>query len=289
MLEIGLDLLAEGFQRVELLFAADELEGLDFEVSAVDILVDVEVMGFEAVGWGGLVVGGADAEVEDGGVGFVVENGVGGVDAEGWEGEILDIEVGGGETDLAAELVALDDLTGDGVGTTEQAAGFREQPGGDFFADDGGADGAGVQGDGGEDMGGVMEFAFEVFKELAGARALMSEGEALSDADGGKGVEVLGDLADESFSVDLAERVGEGGNDGGVDAGRFERLESGLEVLDGWGDAVWGDHVIGVLIEGQGGGEAVIAVGVIEGELEELLMAEVDAIEHADGDVDGLR
>jgi hypothetical protein len=100
-------------------------------------------------------------------------------------------------------------------------------------------------------------------------------------------LEVLGELADEGFAVDLAEGGGEGGDDGGVDTGGFEGLESGLEVLDSGWDAVGGDDVIGVLIEGEGGGDAVIGGCVLEGELEELLMAEVDAIEHTDGEVDG--
>jgi hypothetical protein len=183
LLEVGLDLEAEGFEGGEFSFTAEELEGLDFEVGAVDILLKVEDMGFEAEGGCGLVEGGADAEVKDSGVGFVIEDGVGGVDAEWGEGEVLDVEVGGGEAELSAEVVAVDDFAGDGVGSAEEVTGFVEQAGGDFFAYDGGADGAGVEGDGGKDMGRVMEFAFEVLEELAGAGAFMSEGEALSDAD----------------------------------------------------------------------------------------------------------
>src|SRR5262249_14358297 len=138
-----------GVEAGELLLGAEEAAEADFEVFAVDVAVEIEEVHFEDALAAGVRDRGAHADVGDAAQRFGADCGVDGVDAVGWELLVVGAEVGGGEADRAAKLVALRDGAEDRVGTTEETFGFRQPAFLHGAADEGAADDLAFDFDGG--------------------------------------------------------------------------------------------------------------------------------------------
>jgi len=228
------DLLLEIWEGTEPLLRPDEPFELDFDGLAVEVFIEIEDMDFEAgfrLGLG-LVESGAVSQVDDGWQRFALDDGFGGIDAEWGEDQTIDVEVGGGEAELTAQAVAELNDGGDGVGATEHLAGVGDLAGGDEFADPGGADGGILEADWVDGVGVEAEAGFLLFQEVDVTGALVTEGEALADADIGDLAQMMDQFVEEALGAEAAEGWGEGDDDGGMDTQALEEGESMFQGLD---------------------------------------------------------
>jgi hypothetical protein len=161
----------------------------------------VEQMDFEKRGGTVGIDGGPESEIEDSGVGGGREGGIdadsGGIDAERWEFESWNGNVGGGETELTTELASGNDFAGDGVGATEEFGDGIEPSFAEVGADAGAGDALGSDVDGSDGVGDEAEFVSEGFQQGNVAGALVSEVESLSNGNAAETPEIVGEGADE--------------------------------------------------------------------------------------------
>ena len=180
---------------------------MDFDFLIVDVVAEVEEVDFEQEAGFGPFDGGAEAEVGDAAAeGCVGHFGFDRVDASGRELFVEDFEVGGGESDGAAELAALDDLAEDGVVAAEEALGGGEVARLNSGADAGAADDfVLVTADGLDAVDGeAVECAF-CAEEIAVAQTVLAEAPVAADADLGKGAGGGDELIDEVVGTALGE------------------------------------------------------------------------------------
>ena len=280
---------AQGGEIGEGEFVAEFFDEGEFQFGAVEVAGVIEEVGFDVDLRRGLGAGGAEADVEGGEVGGLAGVGEDGIDAVGGEDEAAGVEVGGGKSKLAADLVAGNDGAGEGVGAAEHLAGGIEVPGADGFPDAGAADGLAVEGDGGEVVNGEMEFGSQTVEERDVAPALMSKGELRPHADAVDVAAVADEGADEVLGGLFAEGAVEVEEEGGVQAEGFDGAEFLGQGVEERRDASGGDDGGGMGVEGDDDGERAVLAGVHQGLPEDLLVAEVDAIKRANGDADAAR
>src|ERR1700761_9387171 len=116
------DHLQHGVDRVELLLGPEEGDQLGLDGLAVDVFVEVEDPDFEA--WLDLAGGGIGAYVGDTGkLAPILQRRSGGVDAQLGDHVFTQRHVGGGDAELATQLLALLDHAFDGERPAEQARG----------------------------------------------------------------------------------------------------------------------------------------------------------------------
>lgn len=277
----------QGVDGVEALFGSDETDKFDLDFPAVEVGGMVEEMDFEERAGMGGIDGGPETEVEDGGVGGEgvgwIDADAGGIDTQRGEFESGDGDVGGGEAELPAELPARDDFAGDGVGATEEFGYGSEPAFAEIGPDAGAGDAFGSDVDGGDGVGGEAEFVSEGFQQGDIAGTLVPEMESLADGDAAEPAEVAGERADEMLSGNAAQFSGEGNDQGGIDAEGGQGAEAlGDGLKQAW-CAVRGDDMERMGVEGGDDGPGVEGACVEEGLSDHMLVAEVDAIEHAEG------
>ncbi len=200
---------------------------------------------------------------------------------------VVGAEVGGGEAEGTAQLVAADHGTEDGVVTAQEEAGAGEIAGRDGGADGGAGDDLAIDADGGDaDLveAEAVAHAAEHF-EIAGASA--SEAPLVADADFAQGMAGGVQLEDEVLRGGGGEGRGEGDDENGLDAegaNEAELVGGGGEEARGGGGT---KDFCGVRIEGDGYGAAAACAGIGQGAEEDGAVAEMDAVEDADGEVGG--
>ena len=283
---VEVDLGFEGVEGIEADLVADAGDEADVEGAAVEVAGEVEEVDFEVAGGGGEVDGGAEAEVGDAWEDFGVEDDVDGVDAGRGELFGFEGEVGGGEAEFPAELSAEDDIAEDGVGAAEEGGGGGEVAGFDGETDAGTADGFAVDDDWGDGVDGEAGGLAHGGEGGHVAGAGVAEGPVGACGDAAEGAGAADDLADEVFGREGGEGFVEGEDE---DGGCSETLHDERAVASGGEEAGCGgraDDGGGVAVEREDRGGTAGGIGGVSRGAEDLLMAEMDAVEEACGEVE---
>ena len=287
--EVEGDLGLEGGEVGEFFFVAEFFHEGQFEFGAVEVAGEIEEVGFDVDLRRGLGARGAEANVQRGGVRGVASAREDGVNAVGREDLCARVEVGGGEAELAPDLIAGNDGAGEGVGAAEHLTGGVEAAGADGFADARAADGLAVERDGGEAVNREIKFSAEAAKELDVAAAAMAEGELCADANAVDLAEIADESADEFLGGLFAEGAVEVQEQRGVHAEGFDGAEFLWQGTNQRRHAVRRDDGGGVGIEGDDDGARGVLARVHQRLPDDLLMAEMNAIERADREADAAR
>lgn len=117
----------------------------------------------------------------------------------------------------------------------------------------------------------------------------MAEGEFTADADAVQVAEIEGEAADELLAGLLTERAVEADEEGVRDAERFDGAEFLRQRVEHRRHAAGRDDSVRVAVEGDDNGNALVLAGVGERLPDDLLVAEVDAVEDTDGHADFAR
>lgn len=233
-----------------------------------------------------LVQGRAMADIQDRAMSLAGDRGVGGVNSIRRQGETGGVEIGGGESEFASEFVACDNFCREGVRAAEHLARAIEVACAKDFADARAADDLAIERNGRDAMHGEVQFAAERSQKSNVAAAFVAEHKIRTDTDGLNGSQIAGELADEGFTGLLAERAIEAQQEQRVRPERLNRAELLRLRIDEWWHFFRRDNGAGVLIEGDDKGKATMLAGVGDGLPDDLLVTEMDAVEHADGEAD---
>jgi hypothetical protein len=284
-----MDLGQEGVGRGEALFGSEEVEGLKFQGLAIEVALEIEEVGFGPGFRESLGDGGTGTQVEGGGEGTAVgEEGAAGIDATGRQDQAGDVEIGGRDAPLTSEALAGLDQTGKGVGSAEEVGGLGEGTGGDAIAHARTADGSVVVEQGRDAVDGETMVGTEASEAVEVAGALVSEDEAGADGDAGDPTETKDQTFDEPVGGLTAEGEIEGEDEGRGDAERLEGVESAPERIEEIRGVGGGDDGFRMGMKRDGDAGGLVRAGVLEHMLNHGGMAEVDAVEDAEGEADGL-
>jgi len=243
-------------------------------------------VGFDAEGVA--VEGGADTDVGGGTIGALAEAGFGGVHADGGEEFLVRGEVEGGKDEFGAGAGARADVAGEGEGAAEESSGAGNASGADVRADDRAGDNFATENDRRNDADVKAVLAGESGEELDVAGVAVAEAEIFADEDGAHG-ELVEEDAEKIFGGEAGELEVEAEDKDGVEAGAVElgeALGKGADLRRGVGRA---EDFEGKRVESDGGGDGGGGASVFENAAEDFLVAEVDAVEIADGEGGGGR
>jgi len=238
--------------------------------------------------------GGAVADVGDGvedlGLRTFADGEGGDVDAVGGEEFWVGCEVDGGDGVGFAVAAAWGWAGIDGEGAPEEGAGVGDVACGDELADAAGGDGGAANNAGSVDGDAEAEFLAEGFQagvsSLGAAGAglgVVAEAEVFALVDLGDVEGVDEDVGDEIAGRHVAELVGEGEDEGGVEAGVGEEFEAAMERGDEGKRRFGTEDAGGVRVEGDSEGPAAEEARVGQDFGDDRLMAQMHAVEVADG------
>lgn len=277
-----MDLGAEGVEGRELALGADEggVEG-EGEVGVVEVELGPEEVGLEER-LGLAFDAGGDTEVDEGGPGDFVEDGLGAVDAACEGGHALAgaanvREVGGGDAEGGAgESAAVDDTAGEGPGATEHGGGLIERSGGKGAADAGGGDAFAAPVGVGDDV----DIETAGAEEVGVALGTGAEAPILATEDGS---------AAECGGEGLGGKRGKGGVEGldddvSLGDGEAELAEDGLAIHEETGGVRGVEQRKRGTGEGEDPGGTSRGGGEVGHGTQEGTVAEVDTIEGANCD-----
>ncbi len=233
--------------------------------------------------------GGAQANVHRGAMDATSHSGVGGVDAVRGQHEPGDWEIRGGETEFAAAGVAMDYLAGERVRSAKHLPGGVEIATANGLTDAGATDRFTVQGHRAKAMNGEAQFDAKFFEQRDVPAPLVAEDEVAADAEAGDPNEIVCKLADEFFGGLFAEGFVEVEEQGGVCIKCGDGTEFLRDGLQQWREMLRSDDGVGMSVEGDNDGEAFVLTSVGDGLADDLLVAEVDAVKHTDGEGDFAR
>lgn len=177
-----------------------------------------------------------------------------------------------------------DDAAGKGKGTAEKTASAGNVAGGHSAANDGAGENLAVNDDVRKDDDREAARVPKLLKKLRVASLAMAEAEVLADKDRADAKVTHQDLINEFFGREARKFVSEGQNDGGLHACGCEASDTlcvGGEAK--WG-RVWAEDFGWQGIEGEYRGNGVQRLSLFGGGAENGLVAEMDAVEVADGE-----
>lgn len=278
----------QGVEARERAFVPKTVREDKFEIVSVEIDLSIQEVGLDTQH----LVGGVDrraASDVDNRVRHVAgPAGPGRVDARGRQYQAGDIEIRGRETEPPGASVPNDNASAQRVGPSQHAVGCVEVAVADGLADAGAADGLTVLEAGGQSAGGKTETSFDLVEQGDGAGASIPELEVLADMNAGQASEALDKQGDELLTGQAAEGRIEFNDPRGVEPEMIERVEALSEGLDEAGRAFGIDDGKRMAIERDGDGRCAELFGVLLEVLEDGLVAEVNAVEHTNGDADWL-
>jgi hypothetical protein len=270
--DVGADLGLERFNAGELLFAAEFLDEGDLNVLAVKVTGEIEDVNFDEATGGGVLEGGTKADVDDG----KALPDTGGIHAVGREDFVVKVQVCGRETDGGAAVVAGFDSAVQGKRAAEHGGGAVKACVKDVLADGRGTDHFTVSGvDDGNLGNGVAESRSVTFHERCVAGAVVSE--VKTGADTNLADTMGGEFFEEGFGRRDGEFTGEWEDERDVHAELFDKREFVRRRGKQWRRFVGMEDAHWMRVEGKDSGCGS----------DDALVAEVDAIEDADGDVEG--
>ncbi|MEK6911276.1 MAG: hypothetical protein AABX36_00540 [Candidatus Thermoplasmatota archaeon] len=244
-------------------------------------------MGFDDEGVA--VEGRADTDVGGRAIGALTEARFGDVNSDGGEEFLVGSEVEGGENDFRAGAGAGANLAGESEGPAEKSGGASNVPGANMSANGGAGDNFPAADDRWDDADVEAVLAGEAGEELNVAGMAMAEAEVSTDEDGAHGELVEEDAGEKSLGGEAGELEVEAEDENGVEAGAVELCEAlcqGADLRRGVGGA---KDFEGERVEGDSGGDGGGGAGVFEDAAEDFLVAQVDAVEIADGKRGGSR
>ncbi len=260
---------------------AQALEKFDAHGAIIKVAVEIEQMGLDQRLF--LVAeGGGMADADGRGKRAVIETDPGGIDAVG-RNEKVAFEVGRGETELAAAAQAGDHAGGNfegaaeekiGVGESAFAHGLADERAGNFLS----GDLERRHDDEAETAGGT-----EAEQEFDVALPAAPEMETRPFDDNGRAQGGDNDALNEIFGGELENGPRVVGADDGFDSGGVEEFETALEREESPGPPAATEDNFGMRFEGEGQGWSAGSAGRSNGLLDDPTVAEVDAVEVADG------
>src|SRR5260370_18962733 len=256
---------------------------MELQVLGGDFPVKIEQVGFDTEG--GAVEGGADTDVGDRAatLGFALEESSCHIDAAGGQKLLLGLVVEGGEGEAAAGGGADDDFTGEREGTAEEPRGVGDVAGGDFAADHGARDDFFVAGQRWNDLDREAVERAQGAKQGDIAALLMTEAKILAYENGAHLQTTHENALDKVFGSDACEVQGERKHHGGLDAQKTKPLHTLSVGGKAQGSGFRAKDLAGRGIEGECGGHVARFLGAVDDGTQDGLMAEMDAVEIADG------
>lgn len=281
--DVGGDLCLQLGQAGEFGFVAQFVQEVDAQALAVEIVGEVEKVGFQFLrgqaGHGGILTEAGHAVAG-------AECAVGGDDEYAAEGVAVrgEVEVGGGAADGAAELGAVFHAAAEGIVVAEQAGGVAEAAFAEGLAHEGAAGAHVLHHYGGGALGGEFGAAAE---EAEVALAACAESEVVADE------QVAGA---QLFDEQVLDEVGGGyGGEVGVETQYPDGIEAagvaqqaqffaqGAEAEGFFRTALPAEKFLRLGLEYDGHGSEAALVGFMAQAFEDVAVAEVDAVEIADG------
>ena len=193
-------------------------------------------------------------------------------------------QIGGGISELASALVAVDDLGADEPGIAEHLARLGHPSGGKCRADRSGADRPSR----------VLEPRHDIDREalpgalrrekIGGARAIEAEMKIEADCDAGHGKPPDQNAGDEVVRGKTRQRLVEPQHDRAVEPGRGQEAELGALVREAEQRLVRAEDAAGMRLEGERRGRPAERPGARERCRDHGAVATMDAVEIADGD-----
>lgn len=269
--DVGADLGLERLDVGELLFATEFLDEGDFDVLTVEVAGEIEEVDFDEAAGRGVLEGGTKADVDDGNA----LSDAGGIDTIGREDFVVEVQVRGGETERASALVAGFDGAKQAERSAEHGGGAVEASVQYVRADGRGTDHLTVGGvDGGNFVDGVAEAGGVAFHEGGVAGAIVSEMETGADAD--LPDTVCGKLFQECLRRNVGKFTSEWQDERDIHTKFLDEREFVWRGGEQRRRFVGMEDSHGMWIEGENN----------RGVGDDALVAEVDAVEYADGNVE---
>ena len=207
--------------------------------------------------------------------------GVHGVDAVGRQHPSTGVDVGRGETDIAAFAVSLNDSPLNGEVSAEHLAGVVESPLAHGVADAGAAHCLAVERHGLQTVHVKAKRLAKGQQRLDVAISPVAKRKVGPHANAVDGPEAVEEFADKCLARFLAESGVEPDDQRSVDSGGLNGAESLWSGLQQGRGAVGRDHVCRVLVERDSDSQSLMPGGVIHRLPEYLLVTQVHAVEHA--------
>ena len=262
-------------------------EESDFDILPVDFLVEIEQVQLQQALTARGSDGGPDAEIDDPFEGKVAPLGGHGVHAVWGELLVVGAEICGGKTEGASELIAVGDGAEDGITPAQEAGNAVEVAGLDSGANGGAGDDFAIDTDGGNTHFIEAEEVTHPAEHLQVTLAFASETPLVADADFAQGAAGGVELADEILGRHIGEFDGKGDDERGLDAEGADELE----LVRGGGEKARGfvrtEDFCGVGIERHDDRRALAGASIRKGSEEDGLMAQVDSVENANGQING--
>jgi len=280
--DVAGDLISETVGGGKPALVTEALDELDLDVAAVQVHIGIDEMGLGVERRTRVLDGGTESEIEDGRGCSGAEAGPDGVDTGGRQDKARDIEVGGGESELASELAAAQDGAAECIGAPEELGGPGPVGTADHRADPGAADGVAVGVDGGDSVGGETEAGTELLEEGEVSGSLAAEREGPADGDAGDSGAALDDGLDELLACLTAEGEVEGDDKGVVGAEAGEEADALGERIDEGRGVAGVEDGLRVAVESDDDRAAGAGSGLGDAVADNLLVAQVHAVEEPD-------
>jgi hypothetical protein len=285
-LDVTCDLPFEIVQALELLFFPQPGHERDLELFPVEIPTEIEQVNLDTKSGLRRLQGGAVADVHHRPVSEALAPGMGSVDPIGRTLQSGNAQVGGRKTELRPQVITGHNRCRQRIISPQHPARGLEIAASNRLSHPRAADGFLVQRNGGKPVHDEMQLCSHRLQQLNIPSPLMPELEGISDADAVDVLEIPREAADKILGGQLTEGPVEGDQPGRVGSERGEGAELLRERMDQARSVIRGEDGSRVAVEGDDDGEPFKPAGIIHRAADDLLMAEVDAIEHADGEAD---
>ena len=282
--DVAGNLGAEFFGGGEFFFVAEAFPELDLDAVGRDFGDGFEDVRFDAER--GAIEGRAEADVSDRATraGSAFEERASDVDAASGEKFLVRSKIKSRKSEAAASARAWDDVAGQHEGTTEKAGGMGNAAGSDFRANQRTGDDLAFVNDWRDHDDVEAELGTEPAEEGGVARLFVAKAKVFADENSADAEGADENLLGEVLRGEAREIVGERQDNGGLEAERSEAAEAlglrGKARRRGFG----AKDFLGRRVEGQDGSDGVNIAGSGDGSAKDVLVAEVDAVEVADGE-----
>lgn len=217
-----MDLTLEGFQRGEVQLVPESLVEEDLEFVVVEITGEIEEVHFELESRGHGLNRRTISDINHGVILDPTKDGGSSVDSRGRQYQASDIDIGGRNPQLATPLIAVKNVAGHGIRTTQEGVGRLEITALDGVANPGAADRLTVELNGWETSDSEAKFTAELLEKRKVALTPISEGEGGANTECLDPTEIVDQIAYELFSGYPAECGIEGDQPGHIESGILE-------------------------------------------------------------------
>jgi hypothetical protein len=278
-----------GFQFLkggELLLVAQPCGERDFQFLTLKLAFEIKEVNLHAKLRHGLTDRWPMADVQHSAMGLVTNGCMRSIDSFRWQNESIEIKVGSGETKCVSKFVSSDDPGSERVRTPQHLTGGVEIAPSHCLPDTSAADHLTIQRNGRDPVDNKLQFATKLFQYRDIAAAFVAENEVGTNTNALNSAQFLGELTYERFTRQLAEQTVKAKYQQSI---RSERLDGAHFLrlrINQRRDAVGGNNRTRVLVEGDDQCDSVLLACIGNGLPYDLLMAEMHAVEHTNGETD---